>query len=150
MKNKTFRAVIDTNLFVSGLFAQKGYTYQLQELWLTKAFELAVSDQILVEIKATLQKSYLHKKLFVHENEEDEIIDLIREQAFVVTRDQYKTDKLKTDPDDNKFLACALEAKADFIVPGDNHLLALKHYQGIQIVTAKIFVNKFKTLFPKS
>jgi uncharacterized protein len=142
LKNKLFRAVIDTNLFVSGLFIQKGFTYHLQELWLTKAFELAVSGRILAEIKATLQKPYLHKKLFVHENEEDEIIDLIREQAFVVTRDRYKTDKLKTDPDDNKFLASALEAKADFIVSGDNHLLELKHYHGIQIVTAKIFVNK--------
>ena len=144
MKNKPFRAVIDTNLFISGLFTQKGFTYLLQELWLTKAFELAVSGRILAEINATLQKPYLHKKLFVHENEEDEIIDLIRKQAFVVTRDRYKTDKLKTDPDDNKFLACALEAKADFIVSGDNHLLELKHYQGIQIVTVKIFVNKIR------
>ena len=59
-----------------------------------------------------------------------------------MTRDRYKTDRLKTDPDDNKFLACALEAKADFIVSGDNHLLELKHYQGIQIITAKIFVDK--------
>ncbi len=142
MKNKTLRAVIDTNLFVSGLFAQKGNAYQLQQLWLAQAFELAVSDQILAEIKATLQKPYLHEKLFVHKGEEDEIIDLIRERAFVVTRDRYKTDRLKTDPDDNKFLACALEAKADFIVSGDNHLLELKHYQGIQIITAKIFVDK--------
>ncbi len=142
MKNKTPRAVIDTNLFVSGLFAQKGYTHKLQELWITKAFELAVSDQILAEIKATLQKPYLHKELFIYDNEEDEIINLIREKAFIITQDQYKTDKIKKDPTDNKFLACALEAKADFIVSGDNHLLELKHYQGIQIVNARIFVNK--------
>ncbi len=105
MKNKKHRAVIDTNLFVSGLFTQKGYTYELQELWIAQVFELAVSDQILAEIKATLQKSYLHKELFVYENEEDEIIDLIRERAFVITQDRYKTDKIKKDPDDNKFLA---------------------------------------------
>lgn len=142
MKNKTLRAVIDTNLFVSGLFAEKGYTHDLQELWLAKVFELAVSDQILAEIKATLQKPYLHKALFIYENEEDEIINLIRERAFIITRDRYRIDKIKKDPDDNKFLACALEAKADFIVSGDNHLLELKHYQGTQIVTAKIFVDK--------
>lgn len=51
MKGKTLRAVIDTNLFVSGLFAQKGNAYQRQQLWLAQAFELAVSDQILSEIK---------------------------------------------------------------------------------------------------
>ncbi|MCK5541836.1 MAG: putative toxin-antitoxin system toxin component, PIN family [Desulfobacterales bacterium] len=98
MKKKTSRAVIDTNLFISGLFAQKGYTFKLQELWITK--------------------------------------------AFIVTKDRYKTNKIKKDQTDNKFLSCALEAKADFIVSGDNHLLELKHYHGIQIVTAKIFVNK--------
>lgn len=142
MKNKKPRAVIDTNLFVSGLFADKGVTHNLQELWITQAFELAVSDQILAEIRATLQKPYLHEALGLDDNEEDEIINLIRERAFVVTQDQYKTDRIKKDPDDNKFLACALEAKADYIVSGDNHLLELKHYQGTQIVTAKIFVSK--------
>lgn len=144
MKKKTPRAVIDTNLFVSGLFAQKGYTFELQELWITKAFELAVSEQILKEIRATLQKPYLHKELFIYKNEEEEIINLIKEKAFIITKDRYKTDKIKKDQTDNKFLACALEAKADFIVSGDNHLLELKHYQGIQIVTAKIFVAKVK------
>jgi len=144
LKNKTFRAVIDTNLFVSGLFAKKGVTYDLQELWLTQSFELAVSEEILKEIKATLQKSYIHKELFIYKGEEDGIVDLIRERAFLITQDRYKTDRIKKDKSDNKFLACALEAKADFIVSGDNHLLELKHYQGIQIVNAKIFVSKIK------
>ncbi len=45
-------------------------------------------------------------------------------------------------PADNKFLACALEVKADYIVSGDNHLLELKHFHGIQIVNAKAFVEK--------
>lgn len=142
MKSKTFRAVIDTNLFVSGLFASKGYTHDLQTLWLTNAFELVVSEQILAEVKATLQKPYLHKELFLHKNEEQGIIDLIREKAFIVTRDRFKIDRITKDTTDNKFLACALEAKADFIVSGDKHLLELKHFHGVQIVTAKIFVNK--------
>ena len=67
---------------------------------------------------------------------------MIREKAFTVTKDLYSTDKIIVDPDDNKFLACALEAKADFIVSGDNHLLEIKHYHGIQIVDAKSFIKK--------
>ena len=70
------------------------------------------------------------------------VISLIREKATMVTADLYQTDKIKTDPDDNKFLACALEVKADYIVSGDNHLLELKHFHGIQIVDAKAFVEK--------
>lgn len=139
-KRKPVRAVIDTNLFISGLFAGKGTTQQLQDLWTAGVFELAVSEKILREIEKTLQKPYIRDKLMLDEEEATLITDLIREKAFIVTHDAYKTDKIKEDPTDNKFLACALEASADYIVSGDNHLLALKHFHGIQIVDAKAFV----------
>jgi uncharacterized protein len=140
-KKKTpIRAVIDTNLFISGLLAGQGPTSKLQDLWASEVFELAVSEEILQEIKKTLQKPYLHKMLFIFEGEEDEIIELIRGKAHIVTQDFYKTDRITSDPTDNKFLACALEAQADYIVSGDNHLLSIKHYHGIQIVDAKTFI----------
>ena len=44
------------------------------------------------------------------------------------------------DPDDDKIVACALEAGADYIISGDPHLLNLKHYRDIQIVTPKAFL----------
>ena len=142
MNKKPVRAVIDTNLFISGLFAGKGYSSQLQDLWVSGAFELAVSEKILKEIENTLLKPHIHKRLFLEDGEEASIISLIREKAFVVTADRYQTDKIKKDPTDNKFLACALEVKADYIVSGDNHLLELKHFHGIQIVDAKAFIEK--------
>ena len=73
---------------------------------------------------------------------EEETIDLIGEKAIVVTKDLYETDKIKKDHTDNKFLACALEAEADYIVSGDKDLLEIKHFHGIQIVDAKTFVKK--------
>ena len=139
-KRKPVRAVIDTNLFVSGLFANQGYSYQLQELWVAGAFELAVSEQILKEIENTLLKPRIRKRLFLKDGEQQSIIALIKEKATMVTADLYQTDKITADPTDNKFLACALEVKADYIVSGDNHLLQLKHFHGIQIVDAKAFV----------
>jgi len=96
LKNKKqVRAVIDTNLFVSGLFSEQGYTYELQQLWVKGAFELAVSEKILKEIKATLLKPYIQKQLFNYQGEEEEIIELIREKAFVITEDLYETDKIR-------------------------------------------------------
>lgn len=145
MKKKPVRAVIDTNLFISGLFAGKGYSSQLQDLWVSGAFELAVSEKILKEIENTLLKPHIHKRLFLEDGEEASIISLIREKALVVTADRYQTDKIKADPSDNKFLACALEVKADYIVSGDNHLLELKHFHGIQIIDAKAFIQKVTT-----
>lgn len=60
----------------------------------------------------------------------------------MVTQDLYKTDRIAADPDDNKFLGCALEAKAQYVVSGDNHLLSLKHFHSIQIVDATMFVRE--------
>jgi len=60
----------------------------------------------------------------------------------IITKDRYKTDRITDDPTDNKFLACALEGKADYIVSRDPHLRNLKHYYGIQIIDASTFVSK--------
>lgn len=139
------RAVIDTNLFVSGLFADQGTAFQLQELWVKGVFELAVSEDILKEVRSTLLKPAVDKKLHLDKAGVNEVIDLIREKAVIVTKDRYETDVITADCSDNKFLACALEADADYIVSGDNHLLEIKHFHKIQIVDANAFVKKFKS-----
>ena len=141
-KKQRIRAVLDTNLFISGLFASKGTIAALQQLWISGAFELAVSEEILLEIKETLQKPYLQKELSLRPQEIDEILGMIREKAFAVTQDLYKTERITADPDDNKFLGCALEAKAHYVISGDNHLLSLKHFHGIQIIDATTFVRE--------
>lgn len=47
------------------------------------------------------------------------------------------------DPDDDKFIGCAKDAHALYIVSGDKDLLVLGHYENIQIVTAKEFCEKY-------
>lgn len=54
--------------------------------------------------------------------------------------DLYTVERLTTDPTDNKFLACALEGQADYIVSLDNHLLEIKHFQQVQIIDLKHFL----------
>jgi uncharacterized protein len=60
----------------------------------------------------------------------------------IISKDVYQTDRIVDDPTDNKFLACALEKKADYIVSRDPHLRNLKHYRGIQIIDATTFIAK--------
>lgn len=143
-KKQPIRAVLDTNLFVSGLFSSYGSVAKLQQLWLSGGFELVVSEDILEEIGETLQKSHIQKQLHLKPEEIVGILELIREKAFIVTKDRYKTDRIVEDPDDNKFLGCALEAKAYYVVSGDSHLLSLKHFHGIQIVDAATFVREME------
>lgn len=47
------------------------------------------------------------------------------------------------DPDDNKFIACAVDADAVYIVSGDNDLLTVRQYGKIEIVTAAEFCEKY-------
>jgi predicted nucleic acid-binding protein len=56
----------------------------------------------------------------------------------------YEVDTITEDPTDNKFLARAMEGKADFIVSRDPHLRNLKRFQGIEIVDVKTFVERVK------
>ncbi|RCK78438.1 MAG: hypothetical protein OZSIB_1358 [Candidatus Ozemobacter sibiricus] len=45
------------------------------------------------------------------------------------------------DPDDDKFLECAIALNADFIVSGDRHLLELGDYMGIKILNPRDFLH---------
>ncbi|MFC1534671.1 putative toxin-antitoxin system toxin component, PIN family [Thermodesulfobacteriota bacterium] len=62
----------------------------------------------------------------------------------MITKRLYEVNKIKDDPTDNMFLACALEGKADYVVSRDPHLKDFKHYQGVQIIDATTFIGKVK------
>jgi putative PIN family toxin of toxin-antitoxin system len=53
---------------------------------------------------------------------------------------------VKRDPDDDKILACAVAVQAGWIVSGDDHLLSLKRYKGIPVVTPRQFYRTWKKL----
>ncbi len=59
----------------------------------------------------------------------------------------YEVSGVSPDPDDDKFLACALEGQADYIVTGDPHLLNLKQYHGINILKPYEFLKRI-SLYP--
>jgi len=50
-----------------------------------------------------------------------------------------KISLIQEDPADNKFLECALDGRADYIVSGDSHLLGVGQYQAIQILSVRQF-----------
>ncbi len=48
---------------------------------------------------------------------------------------------MQEDPSDNKFLECAIEGKADYLVSGDNHLLKLKEFEKVKIISVTDFLS---------
>ena len=140
---RKLKAVIDTNLFVSGLFARDSLSAQLQDLWINQDFELVTSIEIIKEISRVLNYPRIKEHFNPSEDSIRRFYRLIFRKA-IISKDIYQTDKTADDPTDNKFLACALEKKADYIVSRDPHLRNLKHYHGIQIIDAKTFIEKVK------
>ena len=140
---RKLRAVVDTNLFVSGLFAKDALSARLQDLWINQDFELITSIEIIKEISRVLSYPRIKKRFKPKEDNIRRFFRLIFRKA-VISKDIYRIDRIDEDQTDNKFLACALEKKADYIVSRDPHLRNLKHYHGIQIVDAATFIEKVK------
>ena len=135
------RAVIDTNLFISGLFARDTLSSQLQNLWINQDFQLITSVEIIKEVSRVLYYPRIQERFKPREENIRRFFRLIFRKA-IISKDIYKTDRITDDSTDNKFLACALEKEADYIVSRDPHLRNIKHYHRIQIVDARSFINK--------
>jgi putative PIN family toxin of toxin-antitoxin system len=131
------RIVMDTNVFISGVFFS-GPPYQILKAWQSGDFELAVSQEILDE----------YRRVGEVLSEEHPNIDLNPLFNFVIEHAKvYKPVKLKEpvceDPDDNKFFACALAGRSKVIVSGDKHLLKVTGYEGIEVLKPRAFVDRY-------
>lgn len=140
---RRIKAVVDTNLFISGLFGEGSLSAILQDLWIKQTFDLVTSIEIMKEVSRVLHYPRIKLQFNVKEETVKRFFRLVFRKALV-TKDLYIIDKITDDPTDNKFLACALEGKADFIVSRDAHMRNLKQFHGIHIIDVKTFLEKVK------
>lgn len=112
------RAVIDTNVIVSGLLKSTGPPAAVLDLGFAKQFRWYISEPILADYGTVLVRT----RLGINPRRTAEFLGDLRKVAVLVT----PTRELRecTDENDNKFLECALEARADYIVTGN-----VRHYQ---------------------
>ena len=133
------RVILDTNVFVSGVFF-RGPPYEILEAWRDGKVQLVVSPEILEEYQRVgkiLAKQFPKVDL-------GPIIDLLAVKAKLVLPPPLP-EPVCADPDDDKFLACALASKTKFVVSGGKHLLDVSDYRGITIVRPGKFVNEYLT-----
>lgn len=136
------RAVVDTNVLVSGLISEQGVPRQIITAWHQRQFTLLTSALIIAEAMRVLH--YPRLQTTYRLSEEDILLfrDALLNDALVL-EDLYQVTRSR-DPQDNIFLACALEGQADYVVSGDAHLLEIKYYHGAQIVTPRQFLDLLK------
>lgn len=123
------RIVLDTNVLISAIF-WKGNPHIILEKCKKREIDLVISNEILEEFKRILKKErkFEQTEKMIHER----LYYLRRISEIVVLKE--KIEVVKKDPKDNIVLECALAGNSDYVVTGDNHLLELKIFRGIEIV----------------
>jgi len=135
------RVVLDTNIVISSLWG--GHPAKIMDYWKTGSFELLITDPILKEYLAVLARFRLSDA----ELQEHGLLFLDSPFATLVHPHETIT-AISADATDNRFLECAVEGRAGYIVSGDHHLLALERFRGIPIVNARAFLGAMEKQIP--
>jgi len=131
------RVILDTNVFVSGVFFT-GPPARILEAWNAGRLSLVISPDILDEyyrVGIQLAEQYSEVDL-------NPAIALLAVEAEIVEASKL-AEPVSEDPDDDKFLACAKSADVSVIVSGDKHLLAVSGWESIDVLTPRQFVDRY-------
>lgn len=128
------RIVIDTNIFVSSFMG--GNPRKIIDLWKEGKITLCLSNDILDEYINVLKRIGL--------SDEDELAELLSlfSKGFNIlfTMKTPKLEIVKENPDDDKFMECAIALKAEYIITGDKAILSLGQYMNIRILSPSEFI----------
>jgi putative PIN family toxin of toxin-antitoxin system len=131
------KVVIDTNVFVSSFFG--GNPKKIIDLWKNGELLICLSKSILDEYVEVLQEMGLKNG-----GELEELLSLFgRGFNILFTTKTLKLKVVKKDPDDDKFIECAVALKADVIITGDREVEKINEYMGIKILSPRNFLKWF-------
>lgn len=135
------KVVIDSNIFVMCLNPLSKYNAVFTKL-VSGSYKLCISTDISFEYLEIFAQKFHHSKA-------ETIYKFLSESSHVIdTAVHYYWNLISTDPDDNKFIDCAIAAKADYIVSNDKHFNALKqiNFPKVTCITIEEFMKILETL----
>ncbi|MBO1438263.1 putative toxin-antitoxin system toxin component, PIN family [Meiothermus sp. CFH 77666] len=133
------RVVLDTNVFVSSLLSKPGsITRRIRKAWEKGAFEVCTSEYQIAEIRRILNQKFGN---LIAPNERAQLIAEIRKACLVIKPKQRRG--LSKDDDDSPLLDLAIEARAQYMVSGDEHMVSVKHKR-LKILTPAQFLKQIK------
>lgn len=133
------RIVADTNILVSGLLWPGPPASFVDAAW-QHAFHLLTSEELLTELHLVLGRPHLETRLRARGRTPTEVVASVRVLATVVPPTVLMPPAALRDLKDLPVLACAVGGQAQAIVTGDKDLLTLNEYQGIVIVSPRLFL----------
>jgi putative PIN family toxin of toxin-antitoxin system len=131
------KVILDTNVLVSGIFFS-GVPLDILTAWRDGRINLIVSPEIVGEhrrVGEEMENKFPGVELVP-------FLELLAIEATMVATKPL-SEAVCTDPDDDKFLACALASKAKLICSGDKALLKTTGYRGIEVLTPQSFADRF-------
>jgi uncharacterized protein len=132
----------DTNVLLSATF-WNGDSYRIIERVEEGKIDLILSREIIEEFGGLLEYDEIKDKIKDKDLEMKRSVDeLIEMSTIVEPRERFNV--VEEDPEDNVFIDCAVEGEVDYLVSKDNHLLKLKDFKGIKIVTPKEMMEIFQ------
>ena len=132
------RAVLDTNVIVSGVISPTGSPRRILIGWRRREFDLVLSPAILDEVARTLLLPRIARHYHVTAQEVTELGRLLTTRPLVLTSVPRIPPTVR-DPTDDHVLALAVAGHADHIVSGDDDLLSLGRYAGIPILRPTMY-----------
>jgi uncharacterized protein len=129
------KVVLDTNVLVSSLI--KAGKPRILFYQLTEDKQLVLSKAIIVEFLEVIEDP----KVVKYTSEQDVTLFLNALGRAVIVRVKSRFKVVTEDPDDDIIVRTAYDGKADYIVSGDKHLLGLKEFKGIKILTIDEMLN---------
>jgi len=131
------KIVLDTNVFVSGIFFS-GPPSSILQAWKNTKIQIVLSKEILIEYQRVADE--LSSK-FPSVN----IVDII--ELLTIYGEIFETKDISVsvceDPDDNKFIECAIAANCKMVVSGDKHLLNISGFKGISVLKPREFLDNY-------
>lgn len=130
------RVVLDTNVVVSGVF-WRGPASRILDLWAHDKIDVVVSPDILTEYQRLLVELERGKPAGLA----DAWVVFITQHATVIHPTSHP--RLCRDPDDDKFLHCALSAGVRCVVTGDKDLLSLDRVADVELLSPAAFLRRY-------
>jgi putative PIN family toxin of toxin-antitoxin system len=130
---------LDANVLVSAILSPRGTPAQILTAWRAEHFDLVISDAILAEIGRVLRYPKIAKRHRWSEGQLQAFLDGLAHVA-IRTPGTLTLAVITEDPPDDRYLECAVEGEAAYIVSGDQLLLRLGAYQAIPILTPRTFL----------
>ena len=131
------KVVLDTNVFISGVFFS-GPPFQILQAWRDGKIQPVISPEILDEYRRVGE--------ILGEEHPAINLELMLEYVIhnaVVFSAHPLPERVSDDPDDDKFLACALTSGSNLVVSGDRPLLKVSGYQNIEVLKPRYFLDKY-------